>query len=80
MAFPVFFLYRNRGNLHFQSRDIQANLMINLATQGSSWIDFDLDGKLDLFVGNDFGNNQLFRNDDYASFFRYDVKCKYYQG
>ena len=32
------------------------------ATQTASWADFDLDGHVDLFVGNEFSPSQLFRN------------------
>ena len=32
------------------------------ATQTAAWADFDLDGYLDVFVGNEFSPSQLFRN------------------
>lgn len=39
----------------------QNNLRFSLA---STWDDMDLDGDLDLYVANDFGRNNLYRNDD----------------
>ena len=33
-------------------------------TLSASWNDFDLDGDQDLYVANDFGRNNLYRNDE----------------
>lgn len=65
---PGFFLYRNNHNRTFTSTDITANLAVNFPAQGAGWADFNLDGKLDLFIGNDRGLNQLFKNLDYYTF------------
>ncbi|MCZ6792062.1 MAG: VCBS repeat-containing protein [Planctomycetota bacterium] len=58
------FLFRNEGELRF--RDVtresgmdQNNRRFSLA---ASWSDFDDDGDPDLYVANDFGKNNLFRN------------------
>lgn len=60
------FLFRNGGDWSFDdvTSDVgldSNNLRFSLA---SSWDDFDNDGDLDLYVANDFGRNNLYRNDD----------------
>src|SRR5439155_18027730 len=57
-------LYRNDGNgRHFT--DVAAALGVNLSgvTRQVSWIDYDNDGDLDLFVAFRDKANRLFRND-----------------
>src|SRR5262252_604952 len=57
-------LYRNDGNgRHFT--DVAASLGVNLTgvTRQVSWIDYDNDGDLDLFVAFRDKPNRLFRND-----------------
>src|SRR5476651_1183259 len=57
-------LYRNDGNgRHFT--DVAASLAVNLTgvTRQVSWIDYDNDGDLDLFVAFRDKPNRLFRND-----------------
>ncbi len=61
-------LYRNRRNGTFIQSNQATNLTAHPAAQGAAWGDFNLDGKLDLFVNNDFGQNQLFKNLDNATF------------
>lgn len=58
-------LLRNDGNWKFsdvtQTLGLDANnLRFSLA---SFWDDFDNDGDLDVYVANDFGRNNLYRND-----------------
>ena len=38
------------------------------ATQTAAWADFDLDGHVDVFVGNEFSPSQLFRNNGDGTF------------
>lgn len=38
------------------------------ATQTAAWADFDLDGNVDVFVGNEFAPSQLFRNQGDGTF------------
>lgn len=58
-------LLRNEGGWTFTNVTSEVgldanNLRFSLA---SAWDDFDNDGDLDLYVANDFGRNNLFRND-----------------
>ncbi|MCA9212885.1 MAG: VCBS repeat-containing protein, partial [Planctomycetales bacterium] len=60
------YLFRNAGRWKFTDVTKQVgldenNLRFSLA---SSWDDYDNDGDLDLYVANDFGRNNLYRNDD----------------
>lgn len=61
-------LYRNQHNRRFSQTNSEANLHANILAEGAGWADFNLDGRLDLFVANDDGANQLFKNLDYQSF------------
>ncbi len=58
-------LFKNEGALNFRNVTAetgldQNNLRWSLA---ASWEDYDGDGDQDLYVANDFGRNNLFRND-----------------
>ena len=58
-------LFRNDGNWDFVDVTAEVgldanNLRFSLA---SAWDDFDNDGDQDLYVANDFGRNNLYRND-----------------
>ena len=64
------FLFRNEGDWRF--RDVTAasgldrnNRRFSLA---ASWCDYDDDGDSDLYVANDFGRNNLYRNDGNGRF------------
>ena len=58
-------LLRNKGKLKFVKVTSQVGLEKNnhRYSFSSSWEDFDNDGDLDLYVANDYGRNNLFRND-----------------
>jgi hypothetical protein len=59
-------LYRNDGNWKFT--DVTADVGLDDNNQkfslAATWEDYDLDGDQDLYVANDFGRNNLYRNDD----------------
>ena len=59
-------LLKNNGNFEFQDVTAEAGLGDDNRrfTMAASWEDFDNDGDLDLYVANDFGPNNLFRNDE----------------
>lgn len=61
-------LFKNNRNLTFTYANQEANLNISILTQTCGWADFNLDGKLDLFVNDDRGRNMMFLNVDYKSF------------
>ena len=58
-------LLRNEGKFSF--RDVTGEVGMNVNNRRFSlacaWEDFDNDGDQDLYVSNDFGRNNLFRND-----------------
>ena len=59
-------LLRNDGQLHFTNVTRQVGLDVNNRrwSLAVGWEDFDNDGDQDLYVSNDFGRNNLYRNDD----------------
>lgn len=58
-------LYRNEGAFQFQDVTKEVGLEVNNRrfSLAAAWDDFDNDGDQDLYVSNDFGRNNLFRND-----------------
>ncbi len=58
-------LLRNEGNWEFADVTVDAGLDQNNRrwSLAASWEDFDNDGDQDLYVANDFGRNNLYRND-----------------
>jgi hypothetical protein len=58
-------LLRNEGNWKFNDATREAGLEPEATRRSyaSSWEDFDNDGDMDLYVANDYGRNNLFRND-----------------
>ncbi|MDJ0838815.1 MAG: VCBS repeat-containing protein [Acidobacteriota bacterium] len=58
-------LLNNLGNWKFEDGTAAAGLdeQNTRFTFAASWEDFDNDGDLDLYVANDFGHNNLYRND-----------------
>lgn len=59
-------MLRNDGNWAFTDVTEEVGLSDNSMrfSYASSWDDFDGDGDLDCYVANDFGRNNLYRNDD----------------
>lgn len=56
-------LLRNNGNGTFTDVTYEAGLAFPATSSGSAvWLDFDNDGWLDLFVGNEYSPSQLFHN------------------
>ncbi len=57
-------LLRNRGRFQFEDVTASAGLHRNnnRFSYAASWEDYDNDGDLDLYVANDFGRNNLYRN------------------
>ncbi len=58
-------LFRNDGNFHFTDVTEATGLDVNNRrfSFAASWEDFDNDGWMDLYVANDFGRHNLYRND-----------------
>jgi hypothetical protein len=58
-------LLRNDGQFRFVDTTAQVGLDANNSrfSMAAAWEDFDNDGDLDLYVANDFGRNNLYRND-----------------
>lgn len=61
---PPNVLYRNLGNGRFADVTAESGLHENnnRFSHACAWNDFDQDGQLDLFVANDFGRKNLYRN------------------
>jgi hypothetical protein len=59
------FMLRNEGRLVFSDVTESAGLNVNNRrfSFAAAWEDYDNDGDQDLYVANDFGRNNLFRND-----------------
>jgi hypothetical protein len=58
-------MLRNDGQWHFSDITTQIGLDENSMrfSYASAWEDYDNDGDLDLYVANDFGRNNLYRNE-----------------
>ena len=62
-------LLRNNGNGTFTDVTGASGLARPAtATQAAAWADFDHDGNIDLFLGNEFSPSQLFRNNGNGTF------------
>lgn len=62
-------LMRNDGNAKFTDVTLQVGMMDHYPTQTAAWGDYDNDGDLDLFIGNERDEDnpfpcQLYRNDN----------------
>ena len=60
------FMIRNDGNWQFSDVTIPSGLNENNTrfSLAANWEDYDNDGDPDLYVANDFGRNNLYRNDN----------------
>ncbi|MGK0189623.1 MAG: hypothetical protein ACI9R3_005440 [Verrucomicrobiales bacterium] len=58
-------LLRNAGDFTFVDRTASVGMNVNNRrfSLACAWEDFDNDGDLDIYVSNDFGRNNLFRNE-----------------
>jgi Flp pilus assembly protein TadD/peroxiredoxin len=67
---PPNFLLRNEGNATFRDRTEAAGLSIdnNRYSFACAWGDFNSDGHADLYVANDFGCSNLYRNNGDGTF------------
>ncbi len=67
---PPNFLFRNRGDGTFEDVTEAAGLMANnnRYSFAPAWADYDSDGDQDLYVANDFGRNNLYRNEGDGTF------------
>ena len=61
-------LLQNDGTGRFKDVSYDVGLDEAFPTQTAAWADYDLDGDLDLYVGNETFPSQLFRNDGKAGF------------
>jgi hypothetical protein len=67
---PPNFLFRNRGDGTFEEVTKQAGLDVNNRrfSVAAGWGDYDNDGDQDLYVANDYGRNNLYRNNGDGTF------------
>ena len=67
---PPNFLYRNRGDGSFEDVTDASGMgqNNNRFSFAASWADYDKDGWPDLYVANDFGRNNLYRNNGNGTF------------
>ena len=58
-------LFRNDGNWQFKNVTVLEGMEQNNQrfSYAASWEDYDNDGDMDLYIANDFGRNNLYRND-----------------
>lgn len=58
-------LFRNDGNWQFKNVTVLEGMEQNNRrfSYAASWEDYDNDGDMDLYIANDFGRNNLYRND-----------------
>ncbi len=65
---PPNVLLRNEGRGRFVPADDAPNLRVFTNTYQATWSDYDGDGDQDVYLANDFGPNNLFRNDGGGAF------------
>ncbi len=56
-------LYRNEGGGTFAERGSDAGVDDTSSGRGAAWVDYDLDGQLDLFVSNSGSADRLYHNE-----------------
>jgi hypothetical protein len=61
-------LFRNLGGMRFEDVTKRSGTGGDRWSFAASWADFDGDGKIDLYVANDFGDSNLYRNRDDGTF------------
>lgn len=62
-------LFHNEGGFRFKDVTASARVAGHGWALASAWADYNGDGKIDLFVANDFGDSQLFRNRGDGTFY-----------
>ncbi|MCE9584048.1 MAG: VCBS repeat-containing protein [Planctomycetes bacterium] len=62
------YLFVNQGGLRFTEESDKRGITGTQYTYVAKWWDFDFDGDLDLFEGNDYGPNHLWVNDGKGQF------------
>jgi Flp pilus assembly protein TadD/peroxiredoxin len=67
---PPNFLLHNEGSASFRDRTEAAGLNVDndRYSFACAWGDYNADGHLDLYVANDFGRSNLYRNNGHGSF------------
>ncbi|MCI4670108.1 MAG: FG-GAP-like repeat-containing protein [Bacteroidia bacterium] len=62
-------LWRNNGNMTFTDITVQAGATSNLIAMGATFVDFDKDGDLDIYLTHDgYGPNIMYSNDGKGNF------------
>ena len=72
-------LFLNHGDFKFSEEGRQRGLKDTSYSFVAECHDFDRDGDVDLFVGNDYGQNNLYQNDGKA-YFHDDVTHPFHRG
>ena len=62
LALSAVTLVAQPGRVQFTDVTAAAGLISPVNSQAISWADFDNDGHLDLFIGNETGRNYLYKN------------------
>ena len=61
-------LLQNDGSGRFRDVTFESGMTAHYPSQAAAWLDFDNDGDLDLYVGNENYPSQLFQNDGTGQF------------
>lgn len=68
-------LLRNNGNKTFTDVTYESGLLTYFPSHTAAWFDFNLDGYLDLFVGNESGYSKLYKNMQDGTFYPLPDSC-----